>query len=125
MNQSERDLLDLDRKFCLESQKDKEKAWEKYFSDDIIFGGDHQKHYIDDKDTILSSLKDLYNLTDIKFTWEPVHVFISDDQSLGITTGTYYRSYEINGKFHERKGVYTTTWRKINSSWKIIFDMGN
>lgn len=125
MNQKINELLNIDRKFCLESQKDKEKAWEKYFSDDIIFGGDQKHPYISDKHQILTSLKNLYQLKHLTFTWEPVHAFISDDQSLGVTTGTYYRSFEIDGKIQEKKGIYTTTWKKINATWKIIFDMGN
>lgn len=54
-------------------------------------------------------LKCIFGYKKYRKIWKKYH---SDDQSLGITVGTYYRSYEINEKFNERKGVYLTTWIK-------------
>jgi hypothetical protein len=66
-----------------------------------------------------------YQLENLQFTWKPIHGFISDDKTLGVTTGTYERTYMQNNKKVTKRGKYTTTWKKIDNEWKIVFDIGN
>lgn len=120
-----KELFDIDRQFSLESQTDGYKAWDKYLSEDVIFGGDPKDPYTIGKKKIVSSLMNFYQLKDLKFTWEPIHGFISDDKTLGLTTGTYDRTYILNNEVINRKGKYTTAWKKIEGDWKIVLDIGN
>jgi hypothetical protein len=125
MNIEIKELFDIDLQFCLESQKEGFKAWNKFLSEHIIFGGDPEDSYISGKKKIIESLEKFYQLKNLVFTWKPKHAFISDDRTLGVTTGFYERTYLSNGKIINRKGKYTTTWKRIDGAWKIIFDIGN
>lgn len=118
-------LFEADRQFCKESQTDGYKAWDKYLSSDIIFGGEPEGPYVQGKKQIIESMKGFYQLKDLDFTWEPKHGFISKDKTLGVTTGTYDRTYTLNDEVINRKGKYTTTWQKIDGEWKIVLDIGN
>ena len=115
----------IDRQFCLESQTEGYKAWDKYLSEDVIFGGDPESPYTIGKKKIVPSLISFYQHEDLKFTWEPKHGFISNDSTLGITTGTYERTYISNNEVINKKGKYTTAWKKIKGEWKIVLDIGN
>lgn len=118
-------LIEIDQMFCKEAQIDGYQAWDKYLSDEVIIAGSDVDLYDTDRTIIIESLKKLYELKNIHFTWEPKHAFISLDQTLGVTTGTYYRTFELDGKKIEKSGKYTTTWKKINTHWRIVYDMGN
>lgn len=120
-----KELFDIDLQFCLESQTDGHKAWDKFLSDDVVFGGDAEDPYTQGKQQILPSMEKFYQLEDLDFTWEPKHAFISDDKTLGVTTGTYDRTFKQNGEIVNRKGKYTTTWKKMDGHWKIVLDIGS
>ena len=118
-------LFDVDREFCKECQTSKEVAWMKYTAKKSVMAtGEHQP-YITDLNQIELGIKHLFSLDNIDFTWEPVHGFISDDETLGVTTGTYVRQYEVNGKIERQVGKYCTTWKKEDGEWKIVLDIGN
>jgi len=52
--------------------------------------------------------------------WTPVGGAISDDQSLGVTWGTYKRT--VRGKL-AAAGAYSTVWRKsAQGRWQVIED---
>ena len=125
MNQDLKELFAIDRAFCKESQKNGVKAWINYLSEDVVFGGEPDDPYVQGKRKILPSMEHLYRLKDLHFTWEPKHAFISEDKTLGVTTGTYERVYSLNGEVIKRCGKYTTTWKKHKGEWKIVFDIGN
>ena len=118
-------LMDIDRKFCLDSQETGEEGWEKYLSKKAIMGTAKHEPYIEDRSKIVSLLGMIYRLENIDFSWEPLHGFVSKDATLGVTTGTYTRTYVIEEKEYKEIGKYVTTWQKIEGKWKIVFDMGN
>lgn len=118
-------LMDLDRQFCKDSQKLGKDGWAKYLSVHAIMGTKSHEPYIENRNKIISLIGMVYLLDHIDFTWEPHHCFISDDNTLGVTTGTYHRTYVIEGKNLDEKGKYMTVWRKEEGDWKIVFDMGN
>jgi len=125
MKEDLKELFTIDRAFCKESQEHGVKAWIYYLSEDVVFGGDLDNPYIQGKQNILSLMEQLYRLKDLHFTWEPRHAFISEDKTLGVTTGTYQRVYSLNGEVIKLSGKYTTTWKKFKGEWKIVFDIGN
>lgn len=52
--------------------------------------------------------------------WVPLGGAMSDDQTLGVTWGTFRRS--VSGKL-AATGAYSTVWRKsINGQWQVIED---
>lgn len=118
-------LFDADTKFCEECQIDKEKAWMRYTADFSIMGTPKHHPYITDRVTIEKGIKQVFDLENIKFTWEPVHAFISEDETLGVTTGVYTRIHTDNGEEVKTIGKYCTTWKKIDDEWKIVLDIGN
>jgi len=118
-------LMNVDRAFCSESLEDKGYAWDKYLSKKAIMGTSKHEPYIVDKSKIINLISMIYRLENISFTWEPLHGFVSKDETLGVTTGTYTRTYKIEEEVYEEIGKYVTTWQKENDEWRIIFDMGN
>lgn len=125
MKKEIRELMDIDRKFCLESKEDKGYAWDKYLSKRAVMGTSKHEPYIEDKTRIVNLVSMIYRLENIHFTWEPVHAFVSKDKTLGVTTGTYTRTYLIEDEEYKEIGKYVTTWQKEADEWKIVFDMGN
>jgi hypothetical protein len=117
-------LFDIDTQFCKESQTDKEKAWDKYMHEDCLLGNGPEDPFTR-KPEFMKSISPFYKLEDLFFVWEPKHAFISDDETLGITTGTYTRSFVVDGEVKEKKGKYTTTWKKVEGAWKMVYDVGN
>jgi hypothetical protein len=114
----------MDKNFCAESQTDKSKAWDKFLSKNCILGNGPRDPF-GTKEPFIEALVGFYKLESLHFVWEPVHGFISDDETLGVTTGTYKRSYILNGEKQEQQGKYCTTWIKEEGTWKIIYDVGN
>lgn len=125
MKKELQDLLDTDRKFCQECSLDKEEAWMKYMASDSIMGTASDNAYIKNQTTIKESIARLFQLENISFTWEPEFGFVSDDNTLGVTTGFYERTYTVKGKTVSNKGKYTTVWIRENNQWKVAFDIGN
>ncbi len=97
----------------------------KYTADHSLMGTINHLPYINDNSQIRESIKKVFELDHISFIWEPLHGFISDDETLGVTTGIYTRTFLQDGKQIIQKGKYMTTWKKIGTEWKIVFDMGN
>ncbi len=118
-------LFQIDIQFCKECQTQKEKAWMKYTAKQSIMGTSKHHPYITDRDEIEHGIEALFKLDNISFMWEPKYAFISDDETLGVTTGTYTRTYIHDEEEHIEIGKYITTWKKINDEWKIVFDIGN
>lgn len=57
---------------------------------------------------------------DFGLDWIPLGGAMSDDQTLGVTWGTYKRT--VYGKL-AATGAYSTVWRKsINGKWQVIED---
>ncbi|AIO18881.1 hypothetical protein KQ51_01002 [Candidatus Izimaplasma bacterium HR1] len=125
MKKEIKELMELDKLFCLESQKTGVESWAKYLSKKAIMGTPKHEAYIKDRSKMVSLVGMIYRLDNIDFTWEPLHAFISKDSTLGVTTGTYIRTYKIEDKEFKEIGKYVTTWQKEEGKWKIVFDMGN
>lgn len=125
MNRKLEEIFDLDRQFCELSKTMKHKGWQKYLSKDAIMGTRLHEPYIEGKGKISKIIEIVYSLSNIDFTWEPEKGFISDDETLAVTSGNYTRQYTLNNEVVEEIGKYITTWKKIDGDWKIVFDMGN
>ena len=118
-------LFEVDRKFCELASKIGAEGWEYYLSKKAIMGTSKHEGYIEGKKLISNLVGMIYSLDNIDFKWEPKHGFMSEDNTLGVTTGVYTRKYKIENETFEEKGKYTTTWMKEDGEWKIVFDMGN
>lgn len=125
MNKELEELMNVDRQFCQDSQTLKSQAWDNNMAEDAMIGSELHQPYTYGKETIMPNLIRFFELEDLHFVWEPKHAFISDDQTLGVTTGIYTRTFTADGKEVKRIGKYMTTWKKINGEWKFVFDMGN
>lgn len=122
---TEEQLLEIDRQFAELAQTKGMFAWKQYCSDNLLMATSEHHPYIEGWSSVEPSLLALYRLDDIAFTWSPQHAFVSDDNSLGVTTGLYERTYRINGEAKKHQGKYVNVWKKIDNQWKIVLDMGN
>ena len=124
MNREEQ-LMARDREFCALAQTKGERAWQTMMMKDVLMGtaGDHP--YLEGWDAIGPGLQALYQLPSLRFGWEPKHAFVSHDATLGVTTGTYERTYLRDGIPVRQVGKYVTVWERRDSDWWVRFDMGN
>ena len=125
MDKAAKELMKLDRAFCLESKKRKEKGWQKYLSKNALLGSGLHEPYVEGRQKITKIIEIIYSLNNIDFDWQPQHAFMSNDGTLGVTTGIYTRTYNLNNEAIEEIGKYMTVWQKEDDTYKIVFDMGN
>lgn len=125
MNKWERNVLAADRAFCALAQKTDSAGWAAYLDKHALMGTRLHEPYVEGRDKIVKLMEFVYALPKLTFTWEPTHAFVSDDGTLAVTSGTYERTYELNGETNREIGKYVTTWRNTGDEWKIIFDFGN
>lgn len=118
-------LLRLDNNFCQESLKIGEKAWDNILSDEAVMVTGGHRDYITGRENIVKGMKNLYQLEDLYFVWEPRIADVSDDHTMGYTSGIYTRTYKYNGEKHKEIGKYTSIWKLIDGIWKIVLDVGN
>lgn len=125
MKKELKDLFALDKLFCKEAQENGSLTWEKYLGKEALMATRLHEPYLVGRSKISKLIKMIYLLDNIDFTWEPSEGFISDDLSLGITSGLYTRTYKVEDELFTEKGKYITVWKKEGAEWKIAFDMGN
>lgn len=63
---------------------------------------------------------------DVRLTWAPIKVDVSDDGTLGYTWGRYdYSAKGKDGKTATTTGLYFTVWkRQADGAWKVVYDGG-
>jgi len=60
-----------------------------------------------------------------RLTWTPDLIGVSDDGTLGYTTGRYERRRVVDGEETAQRGSYFTVWRRQpDGSWLVEADMG-
>lgn len=112
-------ILEVDRHFCKDCKRGKEKAWASYFMEDGMMITERAKGVYIGKDAIEQHMVDIFHLPDMKLHWDPDHVELSDDGSLAVTKGHSTLSFTKEGKHEIHHGFYTTVWKKIHKKWKI------
>ena len=70
-------------------------------------------------------MNSLFNMDSLELLWVPLSGDVSDDFTLGYTTGKYTMKYKKDGKLVTKKAKYATIWKKYDGKWKITLDMGN
>jgi len=125
MNAGEKSLLMRDREFCELTQKTGHNGWKSMMLDECVMGTKAHEPYIKGREKINKLMEFIYAMDQLSFTWEPELAFCSKDETLGVTTGTYTRTYHLEGVEYEEFGKYATTWKKHNNQWFVVFDIGN
>ncbi len=60
---------------------------------------------------------------DVKLSWTPDFIGVSDCGTLGYTYGKYVFSIQdSSGKSAEQTGVFHTVWKKQNNDWRYVWD---
>ena len=59
----------------------------------------------------------------VKLSWTPDFIGVSDCGTLGYTYGKYVFSVQdTSGKIIENTGVFHTVWKKQNNAWRYVWD---
>ena len=119
------DLKNLDLEFCNVCKKKGAQGWVGFFSDNGVMATSSGREDIIGKANIFKAISNTFELDNVSFIWKPVYGDVSDDETLGYTSGTSTLTYTKNGEKVIQKGKYSTIWKKINGEWKIILDIGN
>lgn len=119
------ELMDVDVEFCNQCQITGAEGWIQYFEDQSIMVTSGLNKDLDDKHEIYYAMEKLFSLDNISFRWAPLYCDVSDDFTMGFTSGKYERNYYLGNVKVEEKGKYVTIWKKIDDKWKIVLDMGN
>jgi ketosteroid isomerase-like protein len=81
-------------------------------NDSLIFGKENIRHYYDKNAN-----------PDVRLSWTPDFIGISDCGTLGYTYGKYvYSVHDTSGKNTEYTGVFHTVWKKQNKDWRYVWD---
>jgi ketosteroid isomerase-like protein len=81
-------------------------------NDSLITGRENIKNYYDKNAD-----------PNVKLSWTPDFIGVSDCGTLGYTYGKYLFSVrDTSGKNTELKGVFHTIWRKQNNEWRYVWD---
>ena len=81
-------------------------------NDSLIIGRENIKNYYDKNAN-----------PDVKLSWTPDYIGVSDCGSLGYTYGRYLFSVsDTSGKTIQNKGVFHTVWKKQNNDWRYVWD---
>ena len=118
-------LMERDKAFCQASLERGADGWKEFLAKDVIMGTRLHEPYLEGWGKVGSLIAMLYQLPELDFTWEPKHAFVSDDGTLGVTTGIYTRSYLLEGNTETEIGKFCTTWKWIKDNWYVVLDIGN
>jgi ketosteroid isomerase-like protein len=81
-------------------------------NDSLIAGKENIKHFYDKNAN-----------PDVKLSWTPDYIGVSDCGTLGYTYGKYVFSIQDpSGKRAEQTGVFHTVWKKQNNEWRYVWD---
>ena len=59
----------------------------------------------------------------VKLSWTPDFIGVSDCGTLGYTYGKYlYSISDSTGKTKESAGIFHTVWKKQNNDWRYVWD---
>ena len=59
----------------------------------------------------------------VKLSWTPDFIGVSDCGTLGYTYGKYlYSISDSTGKTKESAGIFHTVWKKHNNDWRYVWD---
>ena len=119
------ELKQRDIDFCNTCKKKGAEGWVMYFVDNGVMATSAGREDIIGKSDIYKSIDKIFKLDDVSFTWEPVYCDVSEDFTMGHTSGTSRLTYSNDGEKVTRNGKYSTIWKKVNGEWKIILDLGN
>lgn len=63
-------------------------------------------------------------LQNVRLSWEPEFIDVSEDGTMGYTYGPYtFSARDTSGRVLESTGIFHTVWkRQSNGSWKYVYD---
>ena len=60
---------------------------------------------------------------DVKLTWAPDYVDVSECGTMGYTYGRYlYTIQDSSANVKEFRGIFHTVWKKQNNEWRYVWD---
>ncbi len=122
----EEELMEADRAFCDAVQEGGGSAFAEGFDEHGIMVSGRENRLIG-RELIRAAMRRFFDKPGFQLIWEPLEAQVSVDGTLGHTSGTYERSYEIpSGEKIIEKGSYSTTWKRDETGdWRVLFDIGN
>jgi ketosteroid isomerase-like protein len=93
-----------------------------YFADDSAVVRRGNDSLIIGKENIKNYYEKNVN-PDVKLSWTPDFIGVSDCGTLGYTYGKYiFSSRDASGKSIQFKGIFHTVWKKQNNNWRYVWD---
>lgn len=122
--------IETARTGILEAEKAFEKmASEKGLAEAFWYFADENAVILRGNDSLITgkdNIRNYYEINpghDVKLTWNPDFIGVSDCGSLGYTYGKFlYSTHDSTGKTIERKGIFHTVWKKTEDGWKYVWD---
>lgn len=124
-----KELLELDRSFCEDTEKFGASGYIKYFSEDSVMICEKHNPNLVGKEKINENITTLINDNGYEVSWEPKSGDVSDDFTLGYTrgvfTGTFTKNFDEDGKPIIHIGKYILIWKKYKGEWKATLEINN
>jgi ketosteroid isomerase-like protein len=115
----EKELCDADLDFARQTVAHRLEGWMEFFADDA--SNIHDGVTVTGKTALRAWYEPIFANKDFTLTWTPTHAEAAKDGTLGYT----YGNYEARNGAAVSHGMYVTIWRRVNSRWKVVLDLGS
>lgn len=119
---AEKELMQADRDFYADWQKNGADAWARWWAEDGV--EDTGKGPAVGPDAVRKHITETYG-PGSSLTWTPDEARAMEDGRMGLTRGHFVAVFNAEGKKTEVRGQYITIWRKQkDGNWRIVWDGG-
>jgi len=112
----EEELADAERAFAGSMADQDLAAFESFLAEEAVFIGPEGP--LRGRAAVVGAWAGYFEGEAAPFSWEPETVAVLESGTLGLTTGPVYAP---GGR---RVGTFHSTWRRTDSGWEIVFDVG-
>ena len=117
------ELMELDRLFCEKLKKEGPSAWSSPYGEDAILVTKQNEPNIIGIENVKKFSNEYIHAVTFNETFEnffePLSADVSEDLTLGYTTGNYTMKNKRGGKIVNAKGKYVLVWKKYDGKWKV------
>ena len=122
MAAAEKELMQVDRDFCADWQKNGAEAWARWFAEYGV--EDTGASPAVGPEAVRKNVAETYG-PGSTLTWIPDEARAMEDGRMGLTRGHFTVVIHANGQKKEVRGQYITIWRKQkDGNWRIVWDGG-
>jgi len=120
---AEKELMQADRDFCSDWQKNGAEAWARWFAENGVKEAGPIPAV--GREAVRKSVDETFGQPGSSLMWTPDEARAMEDGRMGLTRGHFTAVFNTKGEKKEIRGQYITIWRKQkDGNWRIVWDGG-